>query len=111
MGVNESPNQPRAGEYADDRNECKLTRREYVSALGASVSGMAFGLPLVEEIAEPAHAAEGANAVARCASTAPTTASPSIRVSHCSICCASDLVSPAQRRDVTTASAAPVPFW
>ncbi len=55
MDVNDSPNPPRTG---------KWTRRECVSALGVSMGAMAFGVPIIEEIAGPAHAAETGNAVA-----------------------------------------------
>jgi xanthine dehydrogenase YagT iron-sulfur-binding subunit len=54
MDVNKSANQPNG----------EITRRECVSVLGASLGTMAFGVPLLDEIAQPAHAAASANAVA-----------------------------------------------
>lgn len=54
MDVNKNANQSNG----------EITRRECVSALGASMGSMAFGLPLIDAIAPPAHAAASANAVA-----------------------------------------------
>ncbi len=54
MDVNKGPNQSNG----------EITRREYVSVLGASMGGMALGFPLIDEMAPPVYAAASANAVA-----------------------------------------------
>jgi xanthine dehydrogenase YagT iron-sulfur-binding subunit len=65
MDVNKSANQPTdAGEDDADRNHSKMTRRECVSVLGASMGGAAFGIPLIDEVTQPAHAAASGNTVA-----------------------------------------------
>jgi xanthine dehydrogenase YagT iron-sulfur-binding subunit len=56
MDANNSTNRPSSSGGA-------MTRREYVSALGASAGSIALGVPLIEEIVEPAQAAPGANTV------------------------------------------------
>ena len=63
MDVNSSNQVSSTGPCDSDRNDCKITRREYVSSLGASLGSMAVGVPLIEEIAEPAAAAAIANGV------------------------------------------------
>jgi xanthine dehydrogenase YagT iron-sulfur-binding subunit len=64
MNVNKSANQSSgAGEDEADRNHSTIRRRECVSVLGASMS-IAFGVPLLDEVAQPAYAAASANAVA-----------------------------------------------
>jgi xanthine dehydrogenase YagT iron-sulfur-binding subunit len=55
MDVNKSANQA---------TSAKITRRECVSVLGASMGGMALALPLLDEAAPPAYAATGPNTVA-----------------------------------------------
>jgi xanthine dehydrogenase YagT iron-sulfur-binding subunit len=64
MDENKSANQSSGADDCDaDRNHTKITRREYVSVLGASIGSVAFGVPLIDEAAPPAYAAGSANAV------------------------------------------------
>jgi xanthine dehydrogenase YagT iron-sulfur-binding subunit len=53
-----------SGDCNKDRNSSKITRREYVSVLGASMGSVAFGVPLMDEIAQPAYGATSTNDVA-----------------------------------------------
>jgi xanthine dehydrogenase YagT iron-sulfur-binding subunit len=65
MDVNKSANESTgAGAHDADWNHPKMTRRECVSVLGASIGTMTGGLPLLDEATPSAYAAGSANAVA-----------------------------------------------
>ena len=64
MDVNKSANQSSVGdEYNANQDHSKITRRECVSVLGASMGTLAFGVPLIDEASPRAYAAASANAV------------------------------------------------
>ena len=53
----------KGADHEESRNACKITRRECVSTLGASIGGLALGASLTDGMARPALAEEGANTV------------------------------------------------